>query len=480
MRRYVKICIFVTLLCVTGPRSAFGQDSRSVRLVKITSTKIRYTVPRESPKRVGSGSPPADTTPNRTELSIVKDGDVYKLDGQVVDPHLIAALVGALTAPANAAPNLDDLGVTPSWLKEHAASVAQRVSESTVTATGRIPQAALESVFADPAVMDALVPQLFGQRPPTCADCTHHVGGVVVTVTFDDGSTLAAATSSQHPFMLPWSVSNTTAYNAGISRAVAALMPDKSTNRLLLLSENLDVLLGRAAVQQAINLDVERRTGCLFDALRAKYTIVRASIGQHSDPVLRVPLPERTPENSSLFLQLQRSDTPDIFFYDEVILPYVDGNVTGTDVFLERAPQYEQLVLSVPWLIPFVQQNKRISRPSLAFSQGASLSDADEKEFADDMHAIGRDKLIAKVDAAKGQIALLIFGFGMEESDWLVFPDHHMVLWRYFQTPVYGKPDLLKWKPADFPGRPCAKTTAKFVNCVGTEVSPDGAFIAPE
>ncbi len=127
-----------------------------------------------------------------------------------------------------------------------------------------------------------------------------------------------------------------------------------------------------------------------------------------------------------------------------------------------------------------MQQNKRIVRPRLAFSHGVSFSDTAVQIFSDDMRAIGRDKLIVKTEAAKGQIALLIVGYGMEESDWLVFPDRHMLLWRYFQTPIYGKPDLLKWHPADFPRNPCARIKGNFVGCVGAEISPDGAVIAPE
>ncbi len=418
-----------------------------------------------------------DASPSRAELAIRKEGDAYKLNGQAVDPNLIAAVVTALTAPANPEPNLDDLGVTPTWLKEHAASVARRVSETTFVGREQVPQAALEATFADPVIMDKIVPALFDRRHYTCFDCIHARFQVSVAVTFDDGSKLSASTSSQFPFMLPWRASSATVYNADISRAVAALMPDKSANRSLLLAENLDMQLGQAAVRQALNLEVEHRIGGTSDALRAKYKIVLASIGEYSDPVLRSPV-QHTAENSSVLFHLRRSDVPDIFFDDELLLPYADGNAVGADTFLQRAPQYEQLVLSVPWLNQFVQQNKRIVRPRLAFSHGASLSDTEAQVFSADMHARRRDDLAAKAEAAKGQIALLIVGFGMEESDWLVFPDRHMVLWRYFQTPIYGKPDLLKWQPVDFIRGACAKINMS--GCAGAEISPDGAIIPPQ
>jgi len=476
MPRRLKIRFVILLLGLAGPCAAFGQDSRSVRLVEIISTRTPYGAP---PMMKGKASQSPDANPSRTELTIRKEGGAYTLNGQPVDPNLIASLVSALTAPANPEPNPDDLGVTPAWLKERAASVAQRVSETSFIGRAHVPHAEMESTFADPVIMDKIVPELFDRRHYYCSDCIHSLFHVVVTVTFDDGSKLSASTSSEFPFMLPWHLSNATAYNAGISRAVAALIPDKSANRSLLLAENLDMQLGRAAIGHARDLDVEHRTGGTLDTLRTKYTVVLASIGEYSDPVLRGPEALKV-ENPSVHFRLRRSDTPGIFFDDELILPYADGNVVGTDTFLQRAPQYEQLVLSVPWLNQFVQQNKGIVRPRLAFSHGVSLSDAAAQAFADDMHAIGRDKLIFKTEALKGQIALLTVGFGMEESDWLVFPDRHMLLWRYLQTPIYGKPDLLKSQPADFPRGPCAKLKSNFVGCVGAEVSPDGAVIAPE
>jgi hypothetical protein len=477
MPRCLMIRIVIILLCVAGPRAAFGQDSRSVRLVEITSTRSQISGGlRLLRNRNVSQSP--DANPSRTELAIRKEGDAYRLNGQVVDANLIASLVRALTARANPEPNPDDLGVTPAWLKEHAASVAQRISESPVVP--QVPQAALESTFADPVVMDKLLPELFDRRYYFCADCTRYAFEVSIAVTFDDSSNLHASASSEFPFMLPWHPSNAIAYNADISRTVAALMPDKSTNRSRLLAENLDMQLGRAGVWQARILDVERRTGGTFGALRTKYTIVSANIGDFSDPVLRRP-EQSKPENPSILFQLRRSDPPDIFFDEELVLPYPDGKAVGADTFLQHAPRYEQLVLSVPWLNQFVHENKRVVRPRLAFTQGASFSDEAAQAFSEDMHAIGRDKAIVKTEAAKDQIALLIVGSWAEESDWLVFPDHHMLLWRYYQFSVYGKPDLLKWQPADFPQKaPCAKMKKNSVGCVGVEVSPDGALIVPE
>src|SRR5436190_22805190 len=56
-----------------------------------------------------------------------------------------------------------------------------------------------------------------------------------VTVVFANDKRWVASSDSYYPFMLPWGVSlngtEQTTYNADISRAIAALMPNRSLNR---------------------------------------------------------------------------------------------------------------------------------------------------------------------------------------------------------------------------------------------------------
>jgi hypothetical protein len=113
----------------------------------------------------------------------------------------------------------------------------------------------------------------------------------------------------------------------------------------------------------------------------------------------------------------------------------------------------------------------------LSFFRSASLTDDALKAFAADMHEAGRDKLVPKVEAAKDRIAVLVAGFGVEESDWLVLPDQRMILWRYRQTPIYGTPTLLKFGLANFDAKPCAKLQNNFLHCVGAEISPQGILL---
>jgi hypothetical protein len=418
------------------------------------------------------------TVPN---LVIHRQGDAYYLNDKdaKVDASLIAVLVKALTSPANPELSLDDLGVTPAWLKANASSVAHHFAETRVVNGHPVHEAMLESSFADPATMEKVVPRLFDNRHYFCFDCRHYLQSVVVHVTFDNLTSLEARSSSQFPYMLPWRLTgNPTpvpAFNADISRAIAALMPENWTNRSRLSGENLAMGLGSSVLMdvehQAQLLEVESKTGGTLAALRSRYTVEQASIGDYGDPVLRKP--EQTePEGSALSLRLQPPELPHVF-QDEVVLPYVNGNVVGADEFLQEAPPFEKLVLSVPWLVRYKQENPRVQL-RLAFFHNASLSDDALQVFAADMHEVGRDKLLPKVNAEKDGIALFIAGFGAEESDWLVFPDRRMILWRYWQTPIYGKPSLLKFGLANFDAKPCARVKNNFLHCVGAEISPEG------
>jgi len=418
---------------------------------------------------------PTPGRPDKTFLDIFKNGDAYNLGDDVVDAGLVAALANALRAPVNPEPKREDLGFTPAWLKANSTSLGQTFAQTTFIGGKPIHQSAFESAFADPAVVDKAVPLLF--QPRRCFDCDRFTQSVEISVRFEDGTRIDARVFSESPYMLPWRLQSAgrdvVAYNADISRAIAALMPENSANRSRLAGEHLATELGHVVLTQEEHesglQDIERKTGGTLSALRSRYSVESASIGNFGDPVLRKPENEPGPDEETLDLRLGASaDLSHNFFSDEVFLRYVSGNVVDADKFLEDAPQFEKLVLSVPWLSRYVQGESRRVPIRLSFVGGSSFSDAEMRVFAADMQAIGRDQLIPRVEAMKGRIAVLIVGSGAEESDWLVFPDGHMLLWRYWQVPVYGKPSLLKWSTSPLNKKPCAKLQGDFVGWCGS------------
>jgi hypothetical protein len=461
------------------PQNAPQSPSAVVSGIQITSTRINHGGALRSLR-----TKPASTEPDKTFLDIFRNHDAaYNLGNAVVDAGLVAAVVNALRAPANPEPKREDLGFTREWLKASASSLGQNFAATVYHPGGHhIHQSDFESAFTDPAVVDKAIPRMFQRH--MCVDCDRFTEFVEISVRFENGTRIVARAVSESPYMLPWHLQidgkDVVAYNADISRALAALMPEDSTNRSRLEGEHLANQLGHIVLTQEVHeaglLEIESKTGGTLSALRSRYSVESASIGNYGDPVLRSHEDENGPDDPILDLSLwASSDLSPNFFSDEVFLRYVNGNVVDADKFLQNAPRFEKVVLSVPWLNRFVQDQSHKVRMRLSFVGGSSFSDAEMRVFAADMHAIGRDQLIPKVEATKDQIAALIVGYGAEESDWLVFPDGHMLLWRYWQVPVYGKPSLLKWSASPLNKKPCAKLRDNFVGCVGVEISAEGS-----
>ena len=465
--------------CAVGARAQV--QNPAVRSVEIKSTLSSFG----GRRKILKDSDPPKTLDDKQETDLVfekKDG-VYYLKGKgegedkAVDASLIAGLAKAVTGPANPEPNAEDLGITPEWLKANAPSVAKKFTTTWIG--GRPVHVDLvESAFADPATIDRAIQTLFHQHT-YCSDCTHYFQSVRITVTFEDNTNLTANSSSEHPYMLPWNVgegTGTVAYNAAISRAVVALLPEKSANRALLAGENIDSGLGNIVMREEENethlREVESKTGGTLSAIRAKYTIDSANIGEGKDYGLGVG-----EAGQDLVLRLTAADLPPAF-KDDVALAYVDGKVVGAEKFLSDGPKFEKLVLSVPWLNQFIQDHPK-TPIALRFVHGTSLSESELKNFSADMRAIGQEKIISKVDAAKDRVALLMVGQGMtNRSEWLVFPDKHMLLWRSWRIPgIGGAMDSVAWDSSQYSAKPCADGTSNFVQCVGREVSASGSLL---
>jgi len=465
------VMIVLSLQASPHAQTAASPAIPAVRQIEITSHLSKLGARRTAKEPRGSGI----SDPDATDLVIYKKGNAYYLDDKEVDGNLIAALLKALSAPTISEVNAEDLGVTPAWLKAHAPSVAQHFTDTRINGEP-IHREALESAFADSSVMDTVVPILFDNRHYFCADCVRLVTSVKISVSFEDGTSLEARSSSKFPYMLPWLVRSSgeavKAYNADISRATAGLMPEKSTNRSRLSGEQLDVALGGVVLmreeRESRLLDLEKETGGTLSAIRSRYTVGSANIDKYGEAGMF----GAGAGESNLRLHLTASGWP-ADFSDEVTLEYVNGSVVGTDKFLSDGARFEKLVLSVPWLRRYAENHPKVPI-GLTFVHDTSLSDAALQLFSADMKAIGSGKLVPKVEAAKDQIALLTIGSGMGHSQWLVFPDLHMVLWRYWQIGQYGgPPDLAPWSANS--AKPCAEPKS-FIRCVGREVSPTGGL----
>jgi hypothetical protein len=405
-------------------------------------------------------------TPQNANVIIRQEKGKFLCDGKLVDASLVGALVAALDAPLIAKPDLANLGITPAWLKAHATSAEGKLPGKFFEATARQKELFATS-FTDLAMIAKVVPQLFQYASSDDYPYTE------VDVLFEDGSALSAKSHSYYAFLMPWELSEKgeETYNANISRALSALMPPHTVNKGRLAGEGfVSALAGTLMlnIEPEWNLrGVESRAGDALAALRSVYTVERADINAYHSQEFGKSWDPKGPHETNLHAIIHKSTMPANVF-DELILLYDHDKVEGVQEFLNSGTRYEALALSVPWLKDYIQLHPEES-VYIFQVHNTSLGEHAMHTFALDMKARGREDLIAEVQAQQSQITLLKVG----AADWLLFPDKHMMLWRYG-----GPSGLLKWTPADFPPGQCGIYQSNYGGCSGRETLPDGTLAA--
>jgi len=409
--------------------------------------------------------------PQNADVNIRRKDDAFVCDGNPVDAAKVRALVSALEASPLAKPDMENLGLTPAWLKAHVASQPPGVLVGTLPVTeGQ--RGLFTTSFTNPEVIAKVLPTLFRFTR------TDDYPFAQVKVTFEDGSEINAKSDSQYVYMLPWSVDGqmSATYNARVSLALSALLPPGTPDKERLAGDGLLEEL-TDSVMRSIEVEWNLRgsqdsAGGALDAIRRSYEVTEANINPFHHPEYGTETYKHEPEEKNLHASVRKPIFPP-HVSDALVLQYAHGEVEGVEEFLKTAGKYEDLVLSVPWLSEYIKENPRVP-VRISYVHNQSFGDKAMRTFAADMKARGREDLTEKVRAQQSQIALLIVGMTYFETYWLVFPDKHMMLWRYG-----GTSGLLKWTPQDFPASECATYAKNYGGCSGREVRPDGT-LAPE
>lgn len=405
-----------------------------------------------------------------TELSIENRGGVFYSGRKRIDSEAVASLVSALRGNAVDKPELTNLGITAEWL---AANADLAVMKNNASFADALPEqkSLYRRSFTNLEIINSVVASLFNYAK------FDDYPSVEVRVTFDDGSVISASSSSWYLMMLPWGVisgsTSIRSYNANISRAVAALMPDKATNRSRLRGEYVAEELAEATMRYIERdwklIQVESKAGDALRALRTAYSIRSADINPYHDVAFGRKWDKGLTHEENLHATLTRPGFPPNFF-DTAILLYQGGSVSGVEEFLRDAKQYEGLVLAVPWLTQLLAKYPKLG-VSVLWIHDKSFSDKALNEFSADMHELGKDALIKEVRLLQKDAALLNVGYG---DYWIVLPDKRMVLWRY--TSVSG---LLGLKQSQISTHECTDYHAVTGGCVGAVVSPEGELQVP-
>jgi hypothetical protein len=376
-----------------------------------------------------------------------------------VNPRLVNKLVDSLTSQMLPAPTPSNLGITDAWLNQNVPTALEGTPSQ---------KALLQKTFADPKTVADLLP--FAFKFVKFDDYPQ----LRVTITLKGGGQWICSSNSYYPFMLPWKVNRgdneESTYNADISRAIAALMPEDSLNRNRLGDEELKEWLSDAVMmrikEQWDVLGVENRAPESFAQLRSDFEVQHARINPYRSVDYGYVGKEKGPHEENLLATLRQPSLPPNVAEDVVLL-FRDGRIDGVSELAERIGPYVSLALSVPWLNDYRAKHPE-QKMYIRFVHGRSFSDKAMQNFTADMKQLGKESLADEVARAQDKVALVFLDYG---SDWIVLPDNRMILWRH-----YLPASFLKWTQADFTFKRCVEYNANNGGCVGAVVSADGVL----
>ncbi|MHB8500846.1 MAG: WG repeat-containing protein [Candidatus Acidiferrales bacterium] len=406
-------------------------------------------------------------TPQRLTVTILGTSDGFQRDDKSVKPALVQALVAAAEAAPIVKPDPANLGIDQSWLRSQLALVEDRMPGKMPNATAR-QKALFESTFTNPEKISGVLPSLF-----TYSSFDDYPN-VEVKIKFSDDSQLSLTSHSSYEFMLPWTIRGPNSgdtYNAEISRAISALLPPKGTNKERLVGPGFGFRLAEAVMnsieKQWKEIGAEDRAGDSLAKFRSQYIITASDINPYHSAEYGLSWSPKGPHETNLHVTLSKPNFPPNLAVEGIFLS--EGNrIQGVDEFLKTGSRYEDLTLSITWLMDWLRDHP--DRHAYLFNvHGLSFGEHAMQTFAKDMKLRERDDLVEKVRAQQSQIALL----KIDGADWLIFPDRHLLLWRYewFRG-------LLKWTPNDFGEGECASYRVNNGGCSGREISPEGMLIA--
>jgi len=406
----------------------------------------------------------------RSALTIVDEGRGFHQGNRNLERRLIDELVSALDEPPIAEPLPSNLGLDLAWLQEKSEIVPLSYPDGR-SAPSAEQKTLFRSSYTNPGIITKLVPNLFSYTR------TDDYPRVEVIIHFMDGSGMTIRTKSQYAFMLPWEVvkegESFSTYNAHVSLALAALMPEGATNRERMKGEGLDEQLSDAVMQYIEDdwnmLDAIDKVPGTLARLKTQYEVRRAEINSFHHPEYGKTWRRGHSRETNLHVELSKEEFPSNFC-EQVILEYRGGEPDGLDAFLTQASDYEKLVFSLAWLNRYIPEHPLIQF-RLLFIHNQSLGEKAMQVFASDMEAIGKNGLVKEVRKSQRAISLLMIGTTYAESYWLILPDKRMVLWRY-----EGRSGLLNWTNTLLRTRDCASYQGVTGGCVGALVTSEGVL----
>ena len=360
---------------------------------------------------------------NSSDLSNWKG---YKLQAASIGNDLIERLLTAIDEPIMDKVDMRNLGITQSWLDAQAQPALDnyRSSHQNFETIPSQQELFLRS-FKDISLAEVFIDKYYNGEGWT--DDYPQVG---LRIIMEDGREIRVYSDSQKQYMLPWKITmdgkRFKTYNADISRAIAALLPEG-------FYPKDRVRIAGADMPQAI-------TGDLLYQIRYQWDMLYAQdkVGDQIAPIKEqfiihnmgiAGIMSVNVDSYGLHALLQRKDLPDNILVG-LHLPIEEGFSLDIEPFIARSDYYIELAHSVPWLSEYLNARPEVLL-EITFVKDASVSRKIKDSILEDMRGHSKTALAEEII---GQLPGSCFVEVVQDKEfrrysrWIILPDKRMLL----------------------------------------------------
>jgi hypothetical protein len=360
--------------------------------------------------------------PTKGNIAITGIRGKYRSEDRKVNAKAVDSLLAALEQPVVDQPLLEGCGITERWLQANYTRGLEDYTHEKLKDLSPKQVELFKTRFTDVASAQVAFAELFKGW--------HTDDYPELSVTVDiGGEKFGVQSSSQHLFMLPWSGIDRPrgGYNCRISQAIAALLPEKFSNReRLVLNDRfrweLTEQIMRTDERQWNLLDTEFKVGPEVAPVFARFVPLKSAISNLSS----IDLDGGEAWNA----ELRSNDLPSNLVVG-ISLRYSKKKLIGAAQFLNQIPKYSDLILSVPWLSNYLQTHSE-AIVELRYVDGRSLSPKAEASLTEDLRKHGKTELANVVSQRAATSAFIEVDAG--SGCWsraIVFPTKEVLLWHF-------------------------------------------------
>lgn len=401
---------------------------------------------------------------SESKLSLKEKNGEYYVKGKRVNKRLIERLLLELQEPFNI-PTVENLGITEAWLQANAKStLPERLKKS-----HQSEKDLFLSSFQDIKLIEKLLPGILGGW------WTDDYPEFALQIKRKDGSSVIINSSRQGIFMVPLAIIENGgarfSYNANLSRAIAALLPEKFTNRERLSGKHLSQRIAEKVmleIEEKLNrLETRNKIGAELLQLEDRYTLKKTAISGISSVDVGT-LDYSTEKFFRWNAELHRNDLPENIIIG-VSLPYENSKLTNFNLFLSKIDSMVDLALSVPWFSKYLSEHPDTTM-EIRFVTDRSMSPKAVRYFLETLKELKAEDLANHVQDKLPESVFVEVSEKGGWSRWIVLPDRKMILFDFQGDKV------LKWRLEDFVTQ--IRYDTKYWHMTKAIISPTGEIDA--